>query len=68
MTTFGLTYGATDEFGYHVAENVVHVRDLHATILDLMGIDHHRFKFKFKGLDLGLTGVEHARVVKELFA
>ena len=64
----GLTYGTTDEFGYHVAENVVHVRDLHATILHLMGIDHHRFKFKFKGLDLGLTGVEHARVVKELFA
>jgi len=64
----GLTYGSTDEFGYHATENVVHVRDLHATILHLMGIDHHRFKFKFKGLDLGLTGVEPARSVKELLA
>ncbi|MDE0865870.1 MAG: DUF1501 domain-containing protein [Rubripirellula sp.] len=62
----GLTYGETDEFGYHVADNVVHVRDLHATILHLMGIDHHRFKYRFKGLDLGLTGVEPARVVKDL--
>lgn len=64
----GLTYGATDEFGYHAAENVVHVRDLHATILHLLGIDHDRFKFRFKGLDLGLTGVESTRVVKELIA
>ena len=45
-----------------------HVRDLHATILHLMGIDHHRFKFKFKGLDLGLTGVEQSNVVKKLLA
>lgn len=64
----GMTHGATDEFGYHVAEDVVHVRDLHATILHLMGIDHRRFKFKFKGLDLGLTGVEAAREVKEIIA
>ena len=64
----GLTYGKTDEFGYHVAENVVRVRDLHATILHLLGIDHHRFKYKFKGLDLGLTGVDPSRVVKELLA
>jgi hypothetical protein len=62
----GLTYGETDEFGYHVADNVVHVRDLNAAILRLMGIDHHRFKYRFKGLDLGLTGVEPARVVKDL--
>jgi hypothetical protein len=64
----GITYGATDEFGYHVSEDVVHVRDLHATILHLLGIDHHQFKYKFKGLDLGLTGVEPSRVVKELLA
>jgi uncharacterized protein (DUF1501 family) len=64
----GITYGATDEFGYHVAEDVVHVRDLHATVLHLLGIDHHRFKYKFKGLDLGLTGVDPSRVVKELLA
>jgi hypothetical protein len=64
----GITYGETDEFGYHVSEDVVHVRDLHATILHLLGIDHHQFKYKFKGLDLGLTGVEPSRVVKELLA
>ncbi len=64
----GLTLGTTDDFGYHVAEDTVHVRDLHATILHLLGIDHHRFKFKFKGLDLGLTGVDPAHVVKELLA
>lgn len=64
----GITYGETDEFGYHVSEDVVHVRDLHATILHLLGIDHHRFKYKFKGLDLGLTGVDPSRVVKELLA
>lgn len=62
----GLTYGATDDFGYHAIEDTVHVRDLHATILHLLGIDHRRFKFKFQGLDLGLTGVEPARVVKQL--
>jgi len=64
----GLTYGETDEFGYHVSENVVHVRDLHATVLHLLGIDHHQFKYKFKGLDLGLTGVDPSRVIKELLA
>jgi len=62
----GLTYETTDEYGYHVAEDVVHVHDLHATILHLLGIDHSRFKHKFKSLDLGLTGVDPARVVKEL--
>ena len=65
-TKSGLTHGATDDFGYHVANDGVHVRDLHATILHLMGIDHHRFKYRFKGLDLGLTGVEPARVVNDL--
>jgi len=64
----GLTYGETDEFGYHVSKDVVHVRDLHATVLYLLGIDHHQFKYKFKGLDLGLTGVDPSRVVKELLA
>ena len=64
----GLTHGETDEFGYHVATDVVHVRDLHATILHLMGIDHRQFKYRLKGLDLGLTGVEPARVVNELLA
>ncbi len=65
-TRGGLTLGATDDFGYHAVEDIVHVRDLHATVLHLLGIDHRRFKFKVKGLDLGLTGVEPARVVKQI--
>jgi hypothetical protein len=62
----GMTYGATDDFSYNVAENPVHVRDLHATILRLLGIDHERFGYRFQGLDFRLTGVEPARVVNEV--
>jgi hypothetical protein len=64
----GLTYGATDDLGYRAVENVVHVRDLHATMLQLCGIDHRRLSFKYQGLDVRLTGVEPARVVKEVLA
>jgi hypothetical protein len=63
-----VTYGATDELGYRSVENVVHVRDLHATMLRLCGIDHERLKFKFQGLDLRLTGVEPAKVLTEILA
>ena len=62
----GTTYGATDEFGYKSVENVVSVHDLHATMLYLCGIDHARFTAKFQGLDARLTGVEPARIVKEI--
>lgn len=64
----GMTYGATDEFSYNVAENPVQVRDLHATILHLLGIDHARFSYRSQGLDFRLTGVEPARVVDEILA
>jgi hypothetical protein len=64
----GVTYGATDELGYNAAENPVHVRDLHATMLHLLGIDHARFTYKHQGLDFRLTGVEKARVVNEVLA
>ena len=64
----GMTYGATDDFSYNVAENPVHVRDLHATILHLLGIDHQRFSFRFQGLDQKLTGVEETRVVNDILA
>ncbi|WP_165229148.1 DUF1501 domain-containing protein [Aquisphaera insulae] len=64
----GVTYGATDELGYRAVEDVVHVRDLHATILDLCGIDHARLSYKFQGLDVRLTGVEPARVIREILA
>ncbi len=62
----GTSYGATDELGYHAAENRVSVHDAHATLLHLLGIDHARFSVKFQGLDSRLTGVEGARVVGEL--
>lgn len=64
----GMSYGATDELGYHATEDIVHVRDLHATMLHLLGIDHKRLSVKYQGLDLKLTGVEESRVVKEIFA
>ena len=53
----------------HIAENPVHVRDLHATVLHLLGMDHKRFTFKWQGLDMKLTGVEgEAQVVKDILA
>ena len=64
----GTTYGATDDLGYHSVENVVHVRDLHATMLHLMGVDHRKLSVQYQGLDMKLTGVESARVVKEIIA
>ncbi|MCO6047762.1 DUF1501 domain-containing protein [Aeoliella sp. ICT_H6.2] len=64
----GMTYGATDDFSFNVAENPVHVRDLHATVLHLLGIDHQRFTYRFQGLDYKLTGVEESRVVEEILA
>lgn len=62
----GTTYGETDDFGYNAVENPVHVRDFHATMLHMLGIDHNRFTYQFQGLDFKLTGVEPARVVKEI--
>ncbi len=62
----GFSYGETDELGYSAVKDVVHVRDLHATMLHLLGIDHSRFSVKFQGLDMRLTGVEPARVVKDI--
>ncbi|QDU93348.1 DUF1501 domain-containing protein [Lignipirellula cremea] len=64
----GMSYGATDELGYNAVEDVVHVRDLHATMLHLLGIDPQRFRVKFQGLDMRLTGVEEARVVREIIS
>ena len=64
----GLSHGATDELGYNATQDVVHVRDFHATMLHLLGIDHQRFSKKFQGLDMRLTGVEPAHVVKDILA
>jgi hypothetical protein len=65
----GMVYGQTDDFSYNIVENPVHVRDLHATILHLLGIDHRRFTFKWQGVDMRLTGVDaEAQPVKALLA
>ncbi|QDT95758.1 DUF1501 domain-containing protein [Gimesia aquarii] len=62
----GITYGATDELGYNSVENIVNVRDLHATMLHLLGINHQQFSVEFQGLDTKLTGVEEAHVIKNI--
>ena len=65
----GVAYGQTDDFSYNIVENPVHVRDLHATILHLLGIDHSRFTVKVQGVNLRLTGVDaEAQVVKGVLA
>jgi len=64
----GITLGQTDDLGFHVTEDPVHVHDLQATILQLLGIDHERLSFRHLGLDFRLTGVEHHHAVKKLLA
>jgi hypothetical protein len=63
----GYVHGATDEFGFAAAEDPVHVHDLHATILWLLGFDHEKLTYRYAGRDFRLTDV-HGRVVKELLA
>ncbi len=62
----GTTYGATDDFSYNIVKDPVHVRDFHATVLHLLGLDHEKFTYRYQGLDQKLTGVEPAKVVKGL--
>ena len=64
----GFGYGETDELGYHAVKDKVHVHDMHATMLHLLGINHQFFTFKHQGLDWKLTGVDHSHVVKPLVA
>jgi len=64
----GITVGATDELGFHVAERPVHVHDVQATIMRCLGIDHTRLSFRFRGLNFRLTGVEEHHPVEELLA
>jgi hypothetical protein len=63
----GLTYGATDELGFHVAENPIHVHDLQATILHLLGLDHERLTYHHGGRDYRLTDL-YGEVVRDLLA
>lgn len=62
----GFEYGKTDDFCYNIVENPVHIRDMNATILHCMGIDHRRLTYKYRGLDAKLTGVEEAHVVHDI--
>ncbi|MCA1684827.1 MAG: DUF1501 domain-containing protein [Planctomycetia bacterium] len=64
----GQIYGETDDFSYNIVKDPVHVRDFHATVLRLLGYDHERFTYRYQGLDQKLTGVDHARVIKDLMA
>ncbi len=64
----GAIHGTTDDFSYNIVENPVHVRDLHATLLQLVGFDHTRLTYKFQGLDARLTGVEPSHIVKDILA
>jgi hypothetical protein len=63
----GMTYGATDDYGYYAIENRVEIHDLHATILHLLGLDHTRLTFRFGGRDMRLTDV-HGNVVHDILA
>src|SRR5262249_49150163 len=63
----GIRHGATDDYGYFALDNKVHVHDLHATILHLLGLDHERLTYRYAGRDFRLTDV-HGRVVKEILA
>jgi hypothetical protein len=67
-TKKGLIYGETDEFSYNVTKDPVHLRDFHATVLHLMGINHEQFTYRVNGLDGKLTGVEPAKVIKGIMA
>ncbi|MEM7235002.1 MAG: DUF1501 domain-containing protein [Planctomycetota bacterium] len=64
----GYEHGETDDFSYNIVKDGVHIRDLNATILHLLGVDHERFTYKFQGLDQRMTGVEPASPVQEILA
>ena len=64
----GQIYGETCDFSYNITKDPVHVRDFHASVLQLLGFDHQKFSVKYQGLDQKLTGVEQAKVIGELLA
>jgi uncharacterized protein (DUF1501 family) len=64
----GFEFGKTDNWSYNILENPVHIRDMNATILNQLGVDHNRLTFRYQGLDQRLTGVEPSRVVSEILA
>jgi uncharacterized protein (DUF1501 family) len=64
----GITHGQTDEMGYEIVKDPVEIRDMHATMLYLLGFDHHKLNYSFQGLEQKLTSVKPARVVTEILA
>ena len=64
----GVTYGVTDDFCYNILQDPVHIRDINATILEQLGLDHERLSINYQGLDLRLTGVEKAHPIKGILA
>jgi uncharacterized protein (DUF1501 family) len=64
----GIVHGETDDFCYNVVRDPVHIRDINATILHCLGIDHRRLTYRFQGLDQRLTGVEEANPVQPILA
>ena len=63
----GMTYGRTDDFCYNIVDNPVHVHDLHATMLHLLGLDHKKLTYRYAGRDFRLTDV-HGEVIREIIA
>ena len=63
----GFTFGETDEFGYNIVRDPVHVHDFHATLMHLLGIDHERLTYRFQGRRFRLTDV-HGHIVKDMLA
>ena len=63
----GITYGATDDFGFNVVRDPVHVHDFQATVMHLLGVDHERLTFRFQGRQFRLTDI-HGKIVKGVLA
>lgn len=63
----GFSYGSTDDFGFNVVENGVHIHDFQATLMHLLGLDHEQLTYKYQGRRFRLTDV-HGKVVKDLLA
>jgi hypothetical protein len=63
----GISYGRTDDFGFNVAENPVHVHDLNATVLHQLGLDHERLTFRYQGRDFRLTDV-HGELISGILS
>ncbi|KAB2638119.1 MAG: DUF1501 domain-containing protein, partial [Verrucomicrobia bacterium] len=64
----GMTYGETDDFSYNIVKDPVHIRDFHATMLHVLGIDHERMSIRSQGLDMRLTGVEPAKIITDILS